>query len=233
MIGWAFLTCGQNGGLIIANQVRGMAWGLRNMVDAAAYLPDSDPVKAYLTTLVQNNLAWFDTYAISNVTPLGTYFVTAQSSFGTSGNGILSNVYVTSPWENNFLAWSIQHANDQGFSGGDQLRNAFVIQQVTLFNSSEWPELYAAPSWLAVGTVGSDGAPVYYTTFAQMFAENFGTPPSHPVGFPGNYGTDSRLALMIGIELGLTGAQAAYNYLDPQVQVDYVHAAGWAISMRP
>src|SRR5205823_5055201 len=35
-------------GLLIGNEVRGIGWALRNLGDAAAYLPDDHPMKRYL-----------------------------------------------------------------------------------------------------------------------------------------------------------------------------------------
>jgi hypothetical protein len=55
--------------------------------------------------------------------------------------------------------------------------------------------------------------------------------------FTGFYGPEARLNLMMGIESGWTGAQAAYDYLWPFIGVDPVwgalpdlaQRAGWAL----
>ena len=39
-------------GILASNEVRGIAWALRNLADAAAYYPDASPVSAYLTAKV-------------------------------------------------------------------------------------------------------------------------------------------------------------------------------------
>src|SRR3982751_4085324 len=50
-------------GLLIGNEVRGIGWGLRNLGDAAAYLPDTDPMKRYFAAKVIGNLTYLDRYA--------------------------------------------------------------------------------------------------------------------------------------------------------------------------
>ena len=49
-------------GIIEFNEVRGYGWALRNIADAAAYYPESSPLRAYLTQKVVNNLRWLDAY---------------------------------------------------------------------------------------------------------------------------------------------------------------------------
>lgn len=219
----------QNGGLIVEkdNQTRGIAWGLRNMADAAAYLPDSDPVKTYLATFVNNNLAWFNTYATGHTAPVGTYFEQV-SNWGNAGNACVMSV-----WENNYVAWSIQHANDQGFSGGDLLRDAIAQWQLTLFTSSQWPEAYAAPGWILLGYYNTDGSISYISPLSAVFTANYGSPPSNPLSFSGYYGIDARLSLIMAITQGMTGAQTAFNYLmaAPGMPAYISSRAGWAIDL--
>jgi methionine-rich copper-binding protein CopC len=225
-------TSRQQGGLLENNQPRGIAWGLRNMTDAAAYLPDIDPTAAYLATMVENNLAWLDSYASSNTTPLGTYFESWNLP-----NYPADNVYMPL-FETNFVAWAIQHANDQGFTGGDVMRNALAAFQLSLFTSSQYPESYAGINWIEIGTVGSSSSIQYFTTLAQVFTANFGSPPAAAPPFAGYEGPNDRLSLMIAVDLGLSGAQAAYNYLNPIETVDPMGdgppdlavEAGWAIA---
>src|SRR5262249_25625989 len=73
---WGTAALDQPGswGLLAGNEVRGVAWGLRVLADAASYLPDADPLKTYFADKIANNLAWHDGYAASHTTPLGTFF---------------------------------------------------------------------------------------------------------------------------------------------------------------
>jgi methionine-rich copper-binding protein CopC len=223
------ITARQQGGLLENNQPRGIAWGLRNVVDAAAYLPGNDPTRAYLATMVENNLAWLDSYATSHVTPLGTYFESAAID-GTN--------YAEIPvFETNFIIWSIQHANDQGFAGGDVLQNALGEFTLSLFTSSEYPEAYGAPLWLYIGTMNSNGTITYFTSLSQVLSANFGNPLGPPPPIAGYDGKDARLALMVDVVKNLAGAEAAYSYINTIESVDPMGdgppdmavEAGWAI----
>lgn len=205
-------------GILQGNQVRGIAWGLRNLVDAASYLPDSDPTKAYLAAKIQKNLSWLDNYANTHVTPLGTLWENKRPE----GNGIIAT------WEQNYLAWSIDHANAQGFTGGLAHRDKLVKFQNLLFNSDPgFSRANAAPYTIRVGTPKPDGSLASYTTASQLNTE------IDTVPFSGYYGVDARLSLMTGIRSGLAGAQAAYDYLQPQITGDLNDRAGWAIALTP
>jgi hypothetical protein len=217
-------------GLLVQNQVRGIAWTLRNIADAAAYLPDNAPAKSYLANKLENNLAWLDGLAVSHNTPLGSVFDTQTNSGSPS--------LLMSPWENNYLAWAIDHANLQGFSGGSSMRDKIVQFQLTLFNSPEWPRDGAAPGWIVVGQRSPDGTNVYYSTLGQAYQATYGNSAS-PNPFNGYYGVDARLSLMIAIREGLPHAQDSYDYLfqiignEPYLYgvSDLAARAGWAIAM--
>ena len=43
-------------GLLAPNETRGFGWGVRNLADAAAYLPDEDPLKPYFAEKIAHNL---------------------------------------------------------------------------------------------------------------------------------------------------------------------------------
>src|SRR5205823_3930819 len=125
---------GGSQGLLKANETRGIAWTLRNLVDAAAYLPDKDAVRAYLTQRVANNVKWADKEAKEHKTPLGTYFE------GQSPEQRDAKVWgIPRPWENNYLAWSLDHAARQGFEGGLELRDGLAHLPYTLFTSKDFP----------------------------------------------------------------------------------------------
>ena len=125
-------------GILANNEVRGYAWALRNIVDAAAYYPDS-PVRDYLAQKVQANLQWLDAYA------------NAQDPI-TNPFRILWTGYRPEPgfialWEQNYLAYAIDRAAKQGFSGGLAHRDAIARLQLRLFTSEpEYPRSWGAPS---------------------------------------------------------------------------------------
>ena len=134
---------GGSQGLLAPNEVRGIGWGLRNLADAAAYLPNNDPAKAYLVQKVTNNLNWMDTYAASvrgPSNPFGIVFPDKRLDSPTSTGWIAL-------WEQDYVTWAIDHANKQGFIGGLQLRDQIGQFQLKLFTSSpDYPRDQAALS---------------------------------------------------------------------------------------
>ncbi|WP_154673826.1 PKD domain-containing protein, partial [Singulisphaera acidiphila] len=210
-------------GIVGTEQVRARAWALRNLVDAAAYLPNADPAKNYFSAKVKNNLDYYNTYAQNHVTPLGTVFE--------------QPMYTTSPdmsvWMNNYLAWSIDHANEQGFTGGLLLRNRIVDFQLKLFTSGPaYAREQAAPYYLTVGRILPGGTWEYFATMDDLFKQNFGTTQSTERPFTGYYGTDARITLILAANQGLAGAQDAYDWLTPQILSDIKSRSGWAIAQK-
>jgi hypothetical protein len=152
---------GGSEGLLRGNEVRGQAWVLRNLVDAAAYLPDGDPPKAYLGAKIANNLAHWEDQAKS-------YHTTFP------GDTVLDDGYdylghrLIIQWSNNFRAWAIAHANAQGFSGSMLLALRTAQFPLQLLNSPDFPRIFVAP-YKPIVALDADGrSPQYFTTIKQF-----------------------------------------------------------------
>ncbi|SIO55084.1 PKD repeat-containing protein [Singulisphaera sp. GP187] len=209
-------------GLVGTEQTRARAWGLRNLTDAAAYMPDKDPTKAYFAQKVANNLSWLDTNARANAGPLGVAWLSTRNTDPTLSIAL---------WEHDYLAWAIDHAHDQGFSGGDVMRDQIVKFQLDLFNvPGSIPEL-AGVYVLAIGDRSATGVVTYYSTLTQVAKNTIHEGDPKPA-FVGYYGKNVRLMLLIAIRNGLVGAQDAYNYLMPSIAMELTDTAGWAIDRR-
>ncbi len=223
-------------GCLCPNETRGVAWGLRNLVDAAAYLPDNEPARAYLAAKVRNNLQWLESLG-SRSRPVG---LNPHSERRPSPREAGYPLIFVALWEHNYLAWAIDHANKQGYSGGESYRNQIAQFQLSLFASEPaYQRLHAAPYLLAIGERDGAGEGQYYSTLGEVFQRTFGEGRGS-TPFPGSYGVDARLMLLIGIENGWKGAQEAYDYLwpligrDPFLCSDRCYAdlelrAGWAL----
>jgi hypothetical protein len=217
-------------GVLAYNEVRGYAWPLRNLVDAAAYYPGS-AVRAYLTQKLTANLTWLDNYANAQ-SPTANPFRALWIGKRPDGNQYIGM------WEQNFLAYAIDRAAKQGFAGGLAHRDAIARFQLKLFTSEpDYPRAQGAPYIVAVGTA-SGSAVKYFTTMAEIWAATRGQERA----LAGYYGKQARMNLMIGIENGWPGAQAAYDYLWPIIGQansycpsggpdvpDLACRAGWAI----
>ena len=187
---------GGSQGLIHHNELRGMAWAVRNLTDAAAFAPDKSSVKTYLTKKLENNLAWFDTYAASHASPLGSVF---------GRQGIPSHdQYTSASYGGGYgqLAWALDRAGKLGFRGGTRMRDKLSLFVLKLFSSEpDFPRNAAMRLWLHVGPKGKGK---YYKTMAMLAAAN--------KGGDSMYAHWVRLALVIAIDNGFPDAQEAYEY---------------------
>lgn len=183
-------------GLIHRNELRGIAWATRNLVDAATFTPDRDPVKAYLEEKLRNNLAWFDRYAQDHDTPLRTVFETQRIPE--------HEQYTSVSYGGGYgqLAWALNRAHQFGYPGGTVLRDRLAEFVLRLFSSEPtFPRDAATVLWLHVGPAGEGQ---YYTTMSELASANRGGDSM--------YAHWVRLALVVAHEIGLPGAQDAYDH---------------------
>jgi len=150
-----------------------------------------------------------------------------------------------SMWEQNYLAYAIDRGLKLGFTAGQAHRDAIANFQLRLFSSDpQYPKAQGAPYIVAVGTppagtvyYDSYNSFTFFTSMSQVWAGTAGN--ERP--FAGYYGPEARLNLMMGVEAGWTGAQAAYDYLWPSIGVtpvwgalpDLAQRAGWALDFYP
>lgn len=197
---WRGNTQGGDGslGLLYANETRGIAWGLRNLTDAAAYLPDIDPRKAYFAAKVTNNLAWADTWARDGW----------PRDHGVAWHGMFwdseRQADVTVLWMHDYAAWAIRHAHQQGFTGG-----ADWLRQIVNFHAS----------WLMDPTQRRAAAPYRLPIGAPLpTADEIATSP---------YWLEARLLLTVAEELGVAGAAAARAWVETFATDDLVAHPGF------
>jgi hypothetical protein len=202
---------GSEGLLGPGNEVRGFGWTLRNLADAAAYLPDGDPYKAYFAQKVENNLQWLDNWAANNTGPLGVAWIRPSMFEGDPQN---QQVWMKL-WGYDYLAWAIGHANQAGFTGGENWLTPFLTFEVSLYTSPDWNPADGAPYAIAVGANNSDGSVTYYTSLAQVYANTFTNPDATaPLSY---YGPITRIILEMAANDSLAGATDALAYLNPLV----------------
>lgn len=222
---------GGSQGLFAPNEVRGIGWALRNLADAAAYVPDNDEMRAYFYQKVVNNLTWLDKHAASQVNPLGTVFPLRRPE-----DGGWSPYTWIALWEQVYVAWAVDRAQQLGFSPGTSLRDRIVKLQLRLFNSEAegFRRTHAGAYVLAIGT-RSGTSITHFDQIGEMFrvTDKYGN--LRP--FQGYYGPEARLMLMIARRLGWPGAAESLQYLMTNVGGDGVtmladlnRRSGWAIA---
>jgi hypothetical protein len=100
------------------SQIRGKAWVLREMVNAAYLLPDDYPLKAEFNADANNSIADFNASYTDNpdASPLGLPMHAIYPLHGHKKVGI-------APWQHDFLTWSAGHAAELGFAGAADFRD--------------------------------------------------------------------------------------------------------------
>ena len=126
-------------GILANNEVRGFGWALRNMADAAAYYPDASPVARISSQKVTEQ-------------PAVARRLRERAGPGPNPFKILwlgkrpDGAQFISLWEQTYLAYAIDRANQHGFTGGLAHRDAIARFQLKLFTSEpDYPRAQAAP----------------------------------------------------------------------------------------
>jgi len=113
---------------LLRDQVRGEAWALRQIADAAAIAPDGEPEKDYFEEKISNNIqAWLSE---EGRYPLGYW---GMDTYATLDGMDTSKVkYITSPWMEDFMLLSLVHAGELGYDTGA------ILSWFRKFNSSRF-----------------------------------------------------------------------------------------------
>lgn len=149
-------------GLVKWDQVRGQAWTLRTLAQAAWISPDADPLKAHFEYFLNTNLDWYNenytngTGGFANALGIITngYAVTYKSGLGIG------------PWMDDFFTSAIGYASEMGFSKATPLlayKAKFPVDRMTAAGSC-WQDGAAYSMQVRDTTTGP-----FYTTFAQVY----------------------------------------------------------------
>jgi hypothetical protein len=102
-------------GLFQSDQVRGQAWALRTVAEAAYITPDNDRLKSHLSGFVNSNLDWYNSTYTNNAT---------ANALGVVINGysiVYSNGTGLAPWQDDFFTSAVGHTADLGFKEAEAL----------------------------------------------------------------------------------------------------------------
>jgi hypothetical protein len=150
-------------GLLHGTQVRGVAWGLRNLARAAYATPDAHPLKAYFVGMVNNNIDWFNAnYANASGAKHNPLGVIDPTTGRTDDR----------PWMDDFFTYAVGHMVELGFTNAVAIRDfklGYVIGRVGQNGRYCWQ----FPTSGGGGSVGPD-AGSYYANFDQYWDANWG-----------------------------------------------------------
>ena len=119
----------------LIDQIRGNAWSLRSVVDAAAMTPDTMPEKAYLNEKIANNITrWNNMFIHSEGPSIRTYG--AGSYTGDPAIDPANCSYASGIWQDDYFTWAFIHAYQMGYPTLDLVHwgSKGVIDRFT-----DWP----------------------------------------------------------------------------------------------
>ncbi len=165
---------------IAMGEIREIAWVIRDLADAAYVSADSDPLKAYFTEKLENN--------ISNL--LHEYVGTAKGAAQGELQGYVFDSYhptITAPWQQDFLVLAMAHAADLGFAGAREFmawQNNFIAGRF-LHGEDGYNPLHGTGYWINIADPAADtshynptgpGAPgvAVFQTWGEVYASTYG-----------------------------------------------------------
>ena len=162
-------------------QVRGSAWTLRDVLEAAYVTPSSDPLKAYFAGIVENNINQILTEYVHGSLGAGEGALQGYILGGGSGTTAVA------PWQEAYLAIEIANAAKLGFAGAAEVaawQNNFITG-LFLNGANGFNPLEGTAQWLSVVDTSSAGGSAPITSWAQLYSDNFGTTvPTQLDGYP-------------------------------------------------
>ena len=232
-------------GLLAADQVRGQAWSLRTLAEAAYITPDSDPLKPQLAALLDHNLNWYNaTYSNSaSANVLGAL---------TNGAVVYTNGTAVAPWQDDFFTAAVGHALELGFTKAAPLlryKTRFPILRMT-GSGSCWIDgaMYSlvirdsptAPFYTDIGRAAvATHTPTFTSlpcagaemaSFLKLKVGEMTGYSSAVAGYPSNM----QPALAFAAEVGGTAGRTAWaQFMARTVKPDYSTGPAFAIVPRP
>lgn len=206
----------QNARGILAGQIRGDAWGLRNIADAAWIAPDGDPEAAYFDEKIRNNIAHRigAMYGPPEFNPIGAWGLrtTADARIQNPAN---PRWIITAPWEEDYLLWSLHHLVELGWCDAGQPRDFLLRLRVgTLTHAPDFDPRLAVPYRLVVGEQGPDGKPAVYDDWKTLGRENARLSKPNVPNYGNSYAYSARAALVCGVDAGFANAREALATLE-------------------
>lgn len=97
-------------GLLNWSQVRGQAWSLRTLAEAAYITPDNHPLKQHFTQILDSNLAWYNAEYPDNPNANKLGFLAGGPAIN------YRNATAVSTWQDDFFTSAVGHAAELGFA---------------------------------------------------------------------------------------------------------------------
>lgn len=238
-------------GLVHPEQVRGQAWNLRTIGEAAYIVPDNDPLKPHFNTIVSNNLDWYIKNYAQNSAPqnqLGAILHGYAMAYS-GGTGL-------APWQDDFFTQAIGHLYELGFSKAKIVldwKARFPVSRMTdsgfcwvsgaIYSLkvkdtadspdySDWATIYSknlSPEVVATTCGSQDMANAMQKDYPGIKAGEMTGYASSNAGYPSNM----QPALAYSVDSGINNAAKAWSvFMNRKVLPDYQNGAQFAIVPR-
>jgi len=197
-------------GVIAANEVRGQAWSLRTLAEAATVLPDAHPMKAYFNERLHTNIAWYAKHFADNPDPDQSPVLGIIPKPDDPG--------MMSPWQQDYLFMAIGHLAELGVPGAEG-----ILRWLARFSVGRWTSDAAgfchqmAPAYY-IKIKGADHR--FVRTLRDLFTLNWPEAKACPATFafgdpasPGGYVANAHAALAIATDFDIPGAAEAFSRL--------------------
>lgn len=235
-------------GLFHQTEVRGQAWTLRTLADAAFITPDSDKLKPQFTTILSDNLDWYNSAYTDNPNSENTLgFITEYAIlYGSPGPKI-----GIAPWQDDFFTSAVGHTAELGFTKASSLLKWKAKFPVSRMNDSGFCWIIgsnysltvrdneASPVYTSMARVYQATKPTSFTTLPCAGAEmaaNLGLKIGEMVGYASDnqgYPSNMQPALAYSADSGISGATSAWSRFNSRsVKPDYSTSPQFAIVPR-
>ncbi|NOY72922.1 MAG: hypothetical protein GXP14_11195, partial [Gammaproteobacteria bacterium] len=150
-------------GLIYGTQVRGQAWGLREMARIAYATPDDHALKNYFVNMLNNNINWYNANYADAAGDKHNHIGTMDAKPARR----VSN----RPWMDDFFTYAIGHVVELGFTNAIPMRDfkgKYIRGRLGYFGGFCWqfPTQYG-------GSTGPSEASIF-NNFQELFDFNWG-----------------------------------------------------------
>ena len=191
-------------GLVKPDQVRGQAWSLRTLAEAAYISPDGDPLKKQFEGFLAANIAWYDENYTSN---------SSANVFGvlTHGYGVVyDNGTGAAPWMDDFFTSAIGHVVELGYTQAKPLLRWKAKFPVSRMVDKNFCWIKGAAYTLKIRD--SESSP-FYTSLGQVYKA------SNPLDFLAMDCNGSAMAASLGLKVGeMTGYSAVHTGFPSNMQ---------------
>ena len=203
---------------ILSGQIRGNAWSLRNMADAAWIAPDEDPEAKYFKQKIGNNIAdrIQRMYGPPEYNKLGFWGVRTTSN-ARIPNPANPRWMIVAPWEHDYLMWSLHHLVELGYAQAARPRDFLLRWRVgALTNAADFDPRMAAPYRFVVGQQGEGQDVVFYEDWKTLQRENLKLYSPALPSSANDYAYSARAAVVCGVDGGFPKADEALRWLGAQ-----------------